>query len=89
MSATNVGDVAGNENGSPHVQQAVAKEDPAAPGGKPAGQSEGQDAIARGNTKQWGARSIDLFKKVDQIGEGQYGQVHFIPASFWLPLVTG
>ena len=65
----------GNGNGSPHVQQVPVKQEPAAPsGGAGTAQAESQDA-ARGNPKQWGARSIECFHKTEQIGEGQYGQV--------------
>ncbi len=68
-----------NGNGSPHVQQVALKQEPAAPGGGAAGHQDSQEAGSQENPKKWGARSVDQhYTKVNQIGEGQYGQVCII-----------
>jgi len=38
-------------------------------------QSQPGSGTTKGQSRQWGARSVDVFQSVEQIGEGQYGQV--------------
>lgn len=42
------------------------------------GLEEKKVASAKEKSIQWGSRSVDIFEKIDQIGEGTYGYVTFM-----------
>ncbi|KAH3745007.1 Cyclin-dependent kinase C-1 [Pelomyxa schiedti] len=69
-------------HGHPLLPQPPAHCSTSVPSSKPPGGPNGLDC-ATDPTPLWGSRSVDVYTKIEQVGEGTYGQVY--KASYPLP----